>query len=83
MKTKFPLLLEKQFSNEMLQNETTPDQVASEKNLYQDNDEESILILLRNEENWSIIERIKAEDKFVGFLVGQLIKKSKGTVNLA
>jgi len=70
--------------NEMLQNETTPDQVASEKNLYQDNDEESILNLVKEtiEENSDIIERIKAgEDKLVGFLVGQLIKKSKGTVN--
>jgi aspartyl-tRNA(Asn)/glutamyl-tRNA(Gln) amidotransferase subunit B len=70
--------------NEMLQNQTTPDQVASEKNLYQDNDEESILNFVKEtvEENSDIIERIKAgEDKLVGFLVGQLIKKSKGTVN--
>ena len=68
----------------MLQNETTPDQVASEKNLYQDNDEESILNFVKEtiEENSEIIERIKAgEDKLVGFLVGQLIKKSKGKVN--
>ena len=69
---------------EILTTDTTPSKVAEENNLYQENDSEKISEMINHiiEENQDIVDRIKSgEDKLVGFLVGQLMKQSNGSVN--
>ena len=69
---------------EILTTETTPSKVAEQKNLFQENDSEKISKMINQiiKENQDIVDRIKSgEDKLVGFLVGQLMKQSNGSVN--
>ena len=69
---------------EILNTETTPNKVAEQKNLFQENDSEKISEMINQivKENQDIVDRIKSgEDKLVGFLVGQLMKQSNGSVN--
>ena len=69
---------------EILTTETTPSKVAEQKNLFQENDSEKISEMINQiiQENQDIVKRIKSgEDKLVGFLVGQLMKQSNGSVN--
>ena len=69
---------------EILTTETTPSKVAEQKNLFQENDSEKISEMINQiiKENQDIVDRIKSgEDKLVGFLVGQLMKQSNGSVN--
>ena len=69
---------------EILTTDTTPSKVAEENNLYQENDSEKISEMINQiiQENQDIVDRIKSgEDKLVGFLVGQLMKQSNGSVN--
>ena len=69
---------------EILTTETTPSKVAEQKNLFQENDTEKISEMINQiiKENEDIVDRIKSgEDKLVGFLVGQLMKESNGSVN--
>tara|TARA_B100000524_G_scaffold23531_1_gene12018 strand:- start:105 stop:1328 length:1224 start_codon:yes stop_codon:yes gene_type:complete len=69
---------------EILTTETTPSKVAEQKNLFQENDSEKISEMINQiiKENQDIVDRIKSgEDKLIGFLVGQLMKQSNGSVN--
>ena len=64
---------------ELIQKDTTPDDVAKKLNLYQENDESAISEIVEEviKNNQDIVERIKnGEDKLVGFMVGQIIKSS-------
>ena len=70
--------------SELLEKDSTPNEVAEQNNLYQENDTEKIseMIVQILEENQDVVQRIKSgEDKLVGFLVGQLMKQSNGSVN--
>ena len=70
--------------SEILQKNITVDEIATENDLYQENNEEKIVELVKKVINDSedIVQRIKdGEDKLVGFLVGQVIKNSGGSVN--
>ena len=69
---------------EILTTENTPSKVAEQKNLFQENDSEKISEMINQiiKENQDIVDRIKSgENKLVGFLVGQLMKQSNGSVN--
>ena len=69
---------------ELIQKDTTPDDVAKKLNLYQENDESAISKIVNEviKNNQDIVERIKnGEDKLVGFMVGQIIKSSGGRIN--
>jgi len=70
--------------SELLEKDSTPNELAEQNNLFQENDTEKIseMIVQILEENQDVVERIKSgEDKLVGFLVGQLMKQSNGSVN--
>ena len=70
--------------SQLLEEDSTPNEIAEQKNLFQENDTEKIseMILQILEENQDVVDRIKSgEDKLVGFLVGQLMKQSNGSVN--
>jgi len=70
--------------SQLLEEDSTPNEIAEQKNLFQENDTEKIseMILQILEENQEVVDRIKSgEDKLVGFLVGQLMKQSNGSVN--
>jgi aspartyl-tRNA(Asn)/glutamyl-tRNA(Gln) amidotransferase subunit B len=70
--------------SEVLQKNISVDEIASNHDLYQENNEEKIVELVKNVINDSedVVQRIKeGEDKLVGFLVGQVIKNSGGSVN--
>ena len=74
----------KNILTEILTTETTPSKVAEQKNLFQENDSKKISEMINQiiQENQDIVDRIKSgEDKLVGFLVGQLMKQSNGSVN--
>ena len=65
-------------------NEIIPTKYAEDNNLIQDNDSDEIAKIVKNviENNKEVVERIKdGEEKLVGFLVGQIIKSSKGNIN--
>ena len=69
---------------EILTTDTTPSNVADQKNLFQENDSEKISEMINQiiQENQDVVDRIKlGEDKLVGFLVGQLMKQSNGSIN--
>ena len=69
---------------EILTTDTTPSNIAEQKNLFQENDSEKISEMINQiiQENQDIVDRIKlGEDKLVGFLVGQLMKQSNGSIN--
>ena len=70
--------------SQLLEEDSTPNEIAEQKNLFQENDTEKIseMVLQILEENQDVVDRIKSgEDKLVGFLVGQLMKQSNGSVN--
>ena len=69
---------------ELIQKDTTPDDVAKKLDLYQENDESAISEIVEEviKNNQDIVERIKnGEEKLVGFMVGQIIKSSGGSIN--
>ena len=69
---------------ELIQKDTTPDDVAKKLDLYQENDESAISEIVDEviKNNQDIVERIKnGEEKLVGFMVGQIIKSSGGSIN--
>jgi aspartyl-tRNA(Asn)/glutamyl-tRNA(Gln) amidotransferase subunit B len=69
---------------EVLQKNISVDEVATNNDLYQENNEEKIVDLVKKVINDSedVVQRIKeGEEKLVGFLVGQVIKNSGGSVN--
>ncbi|MGA1478903.1 MAG: Asp-tRNA(Asn)/Glu-tRNA(Gln) amidotransferase subunit GatB [Candidatus Actinomarina sp.] len=68
----------------LLVKNVTPYDVAKEQNLFQENDSEKILQIVKNviTENSEVVVRIKnGEDKLIGFLVGLIIKSSGGSIN--
>ena len=74
----------KEILNNLIQNEIIPTKYAEDNNLIQDNDSDEIAKIVQNviESNKEVVERIKdGEEKLVGFLVGQIIKSSKGNIN--
>lgn len=61
-----------------------PEQIAAEKNLIQDNNEDTISAIVADviKENSAAAEDVKnGEMKAIGFLVGQVMKASKGKAN--
>ena len=74
--------------NELLNSEKSPREIAEEKNLLQVSDEGAIAAIvdevLADPASAKAIEDIKAgNDKVIGFLVGQIMKKSQGKANPA
>jgi aspartyl-tRNA(Asn)/glutamyl-tRNA(Gln) amidotransferase subunit B len=70
--------------SELLNTDSTPNEVADQKNLFQENDTDKIseMIVQILEDNQDVVDRIKTgEDKLVGFLVGLVMKQSNGSVN--
>ncbi len=73
---------------ELLGGATSPRDIAKEKNLLQVSDESAILDVvkevLESPESQKAVADIKAgQEKAIGFLVGQVMKKSKGKANPA
>lgn len=78
----------KEVFQELLTSEKTPKQIAEEKNLLQVSDEGAILAIvqevLADPSCAQSVADIKAgQDKAIGFLVGQVMKKSQGKANPA
>jgi len=78
----------KEVFQELLTSEKTPREIAEAKNLLQVSDESAILAIvdevLADPASAKSIEDIKAgQDKAIGFLVGQVMKKSQGKANPA
>lgn len=78
----------KEVFNELLVSDKTPKQIAEEKNLLQVSDEGAIAIIvdeiIADPANAKAIEDIRSgNEKVIGFLVGQVMKKSQGKANPA
>lgn len=78
----------KEVFQELLTSEKTPREIAEAKNLLQVSDESAILAIvdevLADPASAKSIEDIRAgQDKAIGFLVGQVMKKSQGKANPA
>ncbi len=78
----------KEVFQELLTSEKTPLEIAEAKNLIQVSDESAILAIvdevLADPASAKSVEDIKAgQDKAIGFLVGQVMKKSQGKANPA
>jgi len=78
----------KQIFNELLTTDNSPKQIADEKNLLQVSDESAIQAIvdevLADPASAQSVADIKAgQDKAIGFLVGQIMKKSAGKANPA
>lgn len=78
----------KEVFNELLVSDKTPRQIAEEKNLLQVSDEGAIAAIvdevLADPANAKAISDIReGNDKVIGFLVGQIMKKSQGKANPA
>lgn len=76
----------KEVFNELLVSDKTPQQIADEKNLIQVSDEGAIMKIVQevldDSSNAGAVEVIKnGNEKVVGFLVGQVMKKSHGKAN--
>ena len=76
----------KEVFNELLVSSKTPIEIAEEKNLIQVSDEGAIAVIvdevLSDPTSEKAVADIKAgNDKAIGFLVGQIMKKSKGKAN--
>ena len=76
----------KELFNELLAGATNPRKLAEEKNLLQVSDESAIAAIvdevLNDPASAASIADIKAgKDKAIGYLVGQIMKKSKGQAN--
>lgn len=78
----------KEVFNDLLVSDKTPKQIAEEKNLLQVSDEGAIAAIVdeivADPANAKAIEDIKSgNEKVIGFLVGQVMKKSQGKANPA
>ncbi len=78
----------KQIFNEMLSNDKSPRDIAESQNLLQESDESAIQAIvdevLADPSSAQSVADIKAgQDKAIGFLVGQVMKKSAGKANPA
>lgn len=78
----------KEVFNELLTSEKSPREIAEEKNLLQVSDEGAIAAIvdevLADPASAKAVADIKAgNDKVIGFLVGQIMKKSQGKANPA
>ena len=76
----------KEVFNELLTSDKTPREIAESKNLLQVSDEGAIAAIvdevLADPASAKAIEDIKnGNDKVIGFLVGQIMKKSQGKAN--
>ena len=76
----------KEIFTELLTNEVSPRSIAEEKNLLQNSDESAILAIvdevLADPASAQSVADIKAgQDKAIGFLVGQVMKRSAGKAN--
>lgn len=76
----------KEVFNELLVSDKTPRQIAEEKNLLQVSDEGAIAAIvdevLADPANAKAIQDIRdGNEKVIGFLVGQIMKKSQGKAN--
>lgn len=71
---------------ELLTSDTSPRKIAEDKNLLQESDESAILaivdeVLADPASAQSVIDIKAGQDKAIGFLVGQVMKKSAGKAN--
>jgi aspartyl-tRNA(Asn)/glutamyl-tRNA(Gln) amidotransferase subunit B len=69
---------------DIIQGKKDPNKIAKERNLIQDSDEKSISLIVKKiiEDNPTAVKDIvKGEDKAIGYLVGQIMKHTKGRVN--
>lgn len=69
---------------ELVKTGADPKQIAEEKNLIQESDESALAMIVEKvlSENPKAVEDIKSgEMKVIGFLVGQIMKESKGKAN--
>lgn len=78
----------KEVFNELLTSDKTPKEIAQSKNLLQVSDEAAIQLIvdevLADKDNAQSVADIKAgKDKAIGYLVGQVMKKSAGKANPA
>jgi aspartyl-tRNA(Asn)/glutamyl-tRNA(Gln) amidotransferase subunit B len=76
----------KEVFSQMYDSGDSPAVIIKEKNLVQVSDESEIVRIVEEmiNENKDIVKRYRTgEEKVFGFLVGQLMKKSKGKVNPA
>ena len=83
-KSKISFTSAKIILSQLLEKDSTPNKIAEQKNLFQENDTEKISEMITQilDENQDVVDRIKSgEDKLVGFLVGQLMKQSNGSIN--
>ena len=74
----------KEILGKLIEGELIPEEYAESNNLIQENniDEISKIVSEVIESNEEVLRRIsEGEDKLIGFLVGQIIKLSKGKVN--
>ena len=78
----------KEVFQELLTSDNTPRQIAEAKNLLQVSDESAILTIVQEVLNdpasaQSVADIKAGQDKAIGFLVGQVMKKSQGKANPA
>ena len=74
----------KEILGKLIEEELVPEEYAVNNKLIQENDIDEISIMVKDvlDDNKDVLERISnGEDKLIGFLVGQIIKLSKGKVN--
>lgn len=74
----------KEILGELIEEKINPEEYAISNKLIQENDTEEISKMVKEiiKENSEVLERIaNGEEKLIGFLVGQVIKLSKGKVN--
>lgn len=74
----------KEILAELIEEKINPEEYAISNKLIQENDTEEISKMVKEiiKENSEVLERIaNGEEKLIGFLVGQVIKLSKGKVN--
>ena len=74
----------KEILGKLIEEELVPEEYAVNNKLIQENDIDEISKMVKDvlDENKDVLERISnGEDKLIGFLVGQIIKLSKGKVN--
>ena len=74
----------KEILGKLIEEELVPEEYAVNNKLIQENDIDEISKMVKDvlDDNKDVLERISnGEDKLIGFLVGQIIKLSKGKVN--
>ncbi len=70
--------------SEILQKDASPNDVATQLNLFQENSSEKISEIVKKiiDSNEEVVNRINdGEEKLIGFLVGQIMKESTGSIN--